>query len=71
MLVIRRAWILLALAAFSLAGLSCSDSSAIPTLHGGQTVEVSEAKVFDYIYRYADGSEEGNETRKLIEKRSR
>jgi hypothetical protein len=33
-------------------------------------VEVSEANVFDYIRRYADGKMEGNETGKIIEKNS-
>jgi len=29
---------------------------------------VSQAKVFDYMRRYADGREEGNETGKVIER---
>jgi hypothetical protein len=29
-------------------------------------VKVSQAKVFDYMRRYADGREEGNETSKII-----
>jgi hypothetical protein len=40
-------------------------------LHAGQEVEVSEAKVFDYIRRHADGSEEGNETGRIIEKQAK
>ena len=43
----------------------------IPTLHIGQEVEVSAATVFDYLRRHADGSEEGNETEKLIENQNR
>ena len=34
-------------------------------------VEVSEAKVFDYIHKRPDGTEEGNETGRLIEKQQR
>ena len=52
-------------------GLLKNEPFSIPTLHGGQTVEVSQAKVFDFIHRLADGTEEGNETGRLIEKRPR
>ncbi|MGF6348324.1 hypothetical protein [Variovorax sp. W2I14] len=38
----------------------------MPGLHAGQMVKVSQAKVFDYIRRYPDGREEGNETGKII-----
>jgi len=38
----------------------------VPNLHAGQMVKVSQAKVFDYMRRYADGREEGNETSKII-----
>lgn len=51
-------------------GLLKNEPFNIPTLHGGQVVEVSESKVFDYIWRHADGTQDGNETGKLIEKRS-
>jgi uncharacterized protein YegJ (DUF2314 family) len=50
-------------------GLLKNEPFNIPSLHGGQMVEVSESKVFDYIRRHADGTQEGNETGKLIEKR--
>lgn len=40
----------------------------IPTLHGGQMVNVSQSKVFDYIRRNAQGQEEGNETSKILQR---
>jgi hypothetical protein len=40
----------------------------IPALHAGQIVEVSEATVFDYLRIHSDGTQEGNETGKIIEK---
>jgi uncharacterized protein YegJ (DUF2314 family) len=52
-------------------GLLKNEPRDIPTLHGGQTVEVSEATIFDYIRKHADGSSDGNETSRLIEKRGR
>ncbi len=51
-----------------ISGLLQNEPIAIPALHGGQTVEVSDADVFDYIVQYADGRHEGNETGKIIEK---
>jgi uncharacterized protein YegJ (DUF2314 family) len=54
-----------------ISGLLKNEPFNIPTLHGGQTVEVSESKVFDYIRRHADGTTEGNETSKIIEKLSK
>lgn len=48
-------------------GLLQNDPFDIPTLHAGQVVVVSEAKVFDYIRKRPDGSREGNETGKLIQ----
>ena len=42
----------------------------IPDLHGGQIVEVSQDIVFDYVRRFPDGTEEGNETGKIIERRT-
>jgi uncharacterized protein YegJ (DUF2314 family) len=38
----------------------------IPSLHGGQIVQVREEDVFDYLRRYPNGKEEGNETTKVI-----
>ena len=51
-------------------GLLQNEPFNIPNLHSGQIVEISEANVFDYIRRYADGKVEGNETGKIIEKNS-
>lgn len=50
-------------------GLLKNEPFNIPSLHGGQKVTVSQAKLFDYIRRYADGREEGNETGRLMQKR--
>ena len=49
-------------------GLLKNEPFDIPSLHAGQRVEVKEDDVFDYIRRHADGSHEGNETAKIIEK---
>lgn len=49
-------------------GLLKNEPFNIPTLHGGQIVRVQESQVFDYIRRLPDGSQEGNETGKIIEK---
>lgn len=51
-------------------GLLQNDPSNIPDLRAGQTVEVSEAKVFDYIHHHADGTTDGNETGKVIQSRN-
>jgi hypothetical protein len=50
-----------------ISGLLKNEPFYIPTLHARQVVEVSEAKLFDYIRKRADGTIEGNETAKLIE----
>jgi uncharacterized protein YegJ (DUF2314 family) len=47
-------------------GLLMNEPLNIPDLQGGQTVEVSQDDVFDYLRRRPDGSEEGNETGKLV-----
>jgi uncharacterized protein YegJ (DUF2314 family) len=49
-------------------GLLRNEPFDIPGLHGGQIVQVQEEKVFDYIRRYPNGKEEGNETGRIIEK---
>jgi uncharacterized protein YegJ (DUF2314 family) len=54
-----------------IAGLLKNEPYAIPTLHAGQVVEISEADVFDYIHKFPDGSHEGNETGKLIAKQAK
>ena len=40
----------------------------VPSLHAGQEVKVSQSKVFDYLRRYPDGSDEGNETGKILQR---
>jgi uncharacterized protein YegJ (DUF2314 family) len=47
-------------------GLLKNEPFDIPGLHGGQIVQVQEEKVFDYIRRYPNGKEEGNETGRII-----
>jgi uncharacterized protein YegJ (DUF2314 family) len=47
-------------------GLLSNEPFNIPDLHAGQVVEVSEADVFDYIRRLPDGTQEGNETSKVM-----
>jgi uncharacterized protein YegJ (DUF2314 family) len=49
-------------------GILKSEPIAVPDLHAGQVVEVNQEHVFDYVRRYADGTEEGNETGRIIEK---
>ena len=51
-------------------GLLQNEPYNIPHLHTGQNVEVSETDVFDYIRKSADGATEGNETGRLMERRS-
>jgi uncharacterized protein YegJ (DUF2314 family) len=54
-----------------ISGLLRDEPSRIPNLHAGQTVEVLESKVFDYIRTFANGTIEGNETAKIIERLAR
>lgn len=49
-------------------GLLKNEPFHIPTLHGGQMVDVSEKDVFDFLHIFPDGHEEGNETSVIIEK---
>jgi uncharacterized protein YegJ (DUF2314 family) len=49
-------------------GLLKNEPFNIPSLHGGQIVEVKEGDIFDYIRRFPDGTEEGNDTGRIIEK---
>lgn len=48
-------------------GMLKNEPFNIPTLHGGQIVKVKQKDVFDYIRRYPDGSQEGNETGAIIQ----
>lgn len=49
-------------------GLLKNEPVDVPSLHAGQMVKVSQAKVFDYARRHPDGREEGNETSKIIQR---
>jgi uncharacterized protein YegJ (DUF2314 family) len=49
-------------------GLLNNEPEEIPDLHAGATVDVAEGDVFDYLRYRADGTTEGNETAKEIEK---
>jgi uncharacterized protein YegJ (DUF2314 family) len=49
-------------------GLLQNQPEKIPGLNAGQSVEVQEADLFDYIRHYADGRDEGNTTRALVQK---
>ena len=49
-------------------GLLKNEPFNIPDLHGGQVVEVPETDVFDYIRKFPDGTQEGNETGELMAK---
>ena len=51
-----------------LRGLLKNEPFDIPDLHAGQVVQVREEDVFDYIRRHPNGSEEGNETGRIIER---
>jgi uncharacterized protein YegJ (DUF2314 family) len=49
-------------------GLLKNEPVDVPGLHAGQMVKVSQVNVFDYIRRFPDGREEGNETGKIIKR---
>lgn len=49
-------------------GLLKNEPFHIPSLHGGQIVEVFEKDIFDYLHKNPDGTESGNETGSIIEK---
>lgn len=48
-------------------GLLTNEPFNIPNLHAGQIVEVSMEDIFDYIRKFADGSQDGNETGAIIQ----
>ncbi len=52
----------------AISGPLMNEPHAIPDLHAGQKVQISEAKIFDYIRRRPDGTVEGNETGEIIAK---
>lgn len=51
----------------NLRGLLMNEPFHIPDLHAGQTVEVRQEDVFDYILRRDDGTQEGNETGNMLD----
>lgn len=51
-------------------GILQNDPQQVPGLKAGQQVTTKKAKVFDYIYYHSDGTKEGNETGKILEKMS-
>ncbi len=50
-----------------ISGVLRSEPRDIPSLVSGQTVKVDQKDVFDYIHSHPDGSEEGNETGRIIQ----
>jgi uncharacterized protein YegJ (DUF2314 family) len=50
----------------TITGILDNDPFEVPTLKAGARVEVPADKIFDYLLTRADGSEEGNETGKLM-----
>jgi uncharacterized protein YegJ (DUF2314 family) len=50
-------------------GVLTDEPFQVSTLHAGASVEVEEKDVFDYILFHADGTEEGNYTTPILEKR--
>lgn len=52
----------------AIAGMLKNEPAHIPGLHGGQMVEIKEDDVFDYYVVRPDGTREGNETSKILEK---
>jgi uncharacterized protein YegJ (DUF2314 family) len=49
-------------------GILQNQPAYVPTLKAGAEVTVSEKDLFDYIHRHADGTTEGNETGKILER---
>jgi uncharacterized protein YegJ (DUF2314 family) len=52
-------------------GILDNEPFEVPTLKAGARVEVPADKIFDYLLTKADGSEEGNETGRLMEAREK
>jgi hypothetical protein len=47
-----------------------NEPSEIPSLHGGQIVQVDEDQIFDYIRQFPDKHQEGNTTGAILQKMS-
>jgi uncharacterized protein YegJ (DUF2314 family) len=54
-----------------LAGALGNEPDHIPTLHKGASVKVAEKDVYDWIIVHEDGTEEGNETTRVLEQQER
>jgi uncharacterized protein YegJ (DUF2314 family) len=52
-------------------GVLQDDPSYAPGLHAGQMVAVAEERVFDYLHRSPDGTQQGNETGRVLEREAR
>jgi uncharacterized protein YegJ (DUF2314 family) len=52
-------------------GLLKNEPFNIPSLHGGQVVEVKQQDIFDYIRRLPDGKVEGNTTGEIISRQQK
>ena len=54
-----------------LSGILQNDPYEVDDLKAGARVEVDEDSLFDYLYRRADGTDEGGETTKILMARER
>jgi uncharacterized protein YegJ (DUF2314 family) len=53
----------------SIKGILQNTPFKVPDLKAGARVEAPEGEVFDYIFSHADGTEEGNETGEIMQRR--
>ncbi|MGQ0711722.1 MAG: DUF2314 domain-containing protein [Rhodoferax sp.] len=49
-------------------GMLANTPRYVPALQAGQMVEIKESEVFDYLRRFSDGKQEGNETGDILSK---
>ena len=50
-------------------GILRNEPRYVPSLKAGQTVQVKQSEIFDYMRRTADGKKEGNETGDILSRR--
>lgn len=50
----------------TISGRLASDPEVVERIKAGQEVTLAEGRVVDYLFTAADGSEEGNETGKVL-----
>lgn len=55
----------------AITGLLKNEPFNIPTLHGGQIVQVSQAQVFDYLRHLPNGEDEGNTTGTILQEQQK